>query len=520
MLTNNADLTSSQRYLKAKIVVGSLEITNVKSIRYHTDWNGNIGIGNAISSYFTAEIPDQATSIDVSNCVLYIGAGSTTQWTKIGTFYISPKDCQSRLGYTTFTAYDKMHSNTLKTYHASMTFPTTLQAILNDVCSQCGITSISGIASKTLQNDILSGCTCRDVIAYIAGYNACNAYVNENGGLVFKWFTNSGYTADGTKANVPYSGIANTSVSFLSCNTGAGTITAGTGNTGICMENPLIDQTRLNAIYNSLHGFTYRKADVDVPFGDFRVQSGDIITVTTSGQSLSIPVMSCNWEYDGGISAKYSAHDVGDAVERSISSRRFSEYTQRWDTSNQISYAIDHATAMITGADGGYIRINYGGNGKTAELLIMDTNDINTATNVWRFNQNGLGHSNTGYDGQYTTAITADGWIVAERIAGTEISGLRFRADGGAGTSTWHMTLENGALRLFDSSNNLVGEISFYSYQGARSLYISGNVTYNGEQTGLIMINPWYKRASTDEEINLCTKIEELESRLSALEGG
>lgn len=50
------------------------------------------------------------------------------------------------------------------------------------------------------------------------------------------------------------------------------------------------------------------------------------------------------------------------------------------------------------------------------EVLIMDTKDINTATNVWRWNRGGLGHSSTGYYGDYSTAITQDGSIVATMI--------------------------------------------------------------------------------------------------------
>lgn len=51
------------------------------------------------------------------------------------------------------------------------------------------------------------------------------------------------------------------------------------------------------------------------------------------------------------------------------------------------------------------------------EILIMDTTDINTATNVWRWNSGGLAHSSTGYYGKYSTAITQDGGIVATMIS-------------------------------------------------------------------------------------------------------
>ena len=50
------------------------------------------------------------------------------------------------------------------------------------------------------------------------------------------------------------------------------------------------------------------------------------------------------------------------------------------------------------------------------EILIMDTDDINTAQKVWRFNVNGLGYSSTGYHGNFGLAMTMDGSIVADFI--------------------------------------------------------------------------------------------------------
>lgn len=79
--------------------------------------------------------------------------------------------------------------------------------------------------------------------------------------------------------------------------------------------------------------------------------------------------------------------------------------------------AIDKVTKQITGANGGHIRFVYDANGDPQEILIMDTEDINTAVNVWRWNSGGLGFSSHGYAGPYSTAMTADGQIVADMIA-------------------------------------------------------------------------------------------------------
>lgn len=91
-----------------------------------------------------------------------------------------------------------------------------------------------------------------------------------------------------------------------------------------------------------------------------------------------------------------------------------SEYQQQQTSAQET--AIENATAKITGADGGVVRSIYDENGNWTELVIMNTNDILTATKVWRWNIGGFGYSPNGYNGPYTTAITMDGAIVANFI--------------------------------------------------------------------------------------------------------
>lgn len=77
---------------------------------------------------------------------------------------------------------------------------------------------------------------------------------------------------------------------------------------------------------------------------------------------------------------------------------------------NFLQIAKDQATSVLNAGINGYVVANKN------EILIMDTSDKNTATKVWRFNVNGIGYSNTGYYGEYGTAITMEGQIVADFI--------------------------------------------------------------------------------------------------------
>lgn len=90
---------------------------------------------------------------------------------------------------------------------------------------------------------------------------------------------------------------------------------------------------------------------------------------------------------------------------------------------NVMNNAISSATDWITGVNGGYVIFHKDENDVPYEILVMDTPDIATAKNVWRWNQNGFGHSSNGYNGPYDLAMTIDGAIVANFItAGTMLA--------------------------------------------------------------------------------------------------
>ena len=73
--------------------------------------------------------------------------------------------------------------------------------------------------------------------------------------------------------------------------------------------------------------------------------------------------------------------------------------------------AKDNADLLIKNALNGHVVT------RPDEQLIMDTDDIETANKVWRWNINGLGYSNTGYNGTYGTALTMDGHFNGAFIA-------------------------------------------------------------------------------------------------------
>lgn len=77
--------------------------------------------------------------------------------------------------------------------------------------------------------------------------------------------------------------------------------------------------------------------------------------------------------------------------------------------------AITTATELLSGNQGGHVVIKYDVNGKPQQILIMDTEDELTATNILRISLNGIGFSTDGGT-TYSTAWTIDGHFVADYI--------------------------------------------------------------------------------------------------------
>lgn len=142
------------------------------------------------------------------------------------------------------------------------------------------------------------------------------------------------------------------------------------------------------------------------------------------------------------------------------------------------------------------------------EILIMDTQSISNATNIWRFNQNGLAHSSTGYDGPYKTAITQDGKIVGSTIAANTISLNQLRpeavvqitsdlvnhAEFNEFSDSVYQYIQESETEAIDTANDALTE-----YKNNVAQYL----TFNGEN-GLIIgaVNSNFKTNLTNTKLS------------------
>ena len=162
-------------------------------------------------------------------------------------------------------------------------------------------------------------------------------------------------------------------------------------------------------------------------------------------------------------------------------------------TTSMMDEAIKYATDLIRGGLGGYVVMTPGPNGYPQEILIMDTPDINTAVNVWRFNQGGLGHSSSGYEGPYSDiALTQDGRINASLITTGILNANVIRAgiiQDTQGNNYWNL-----ATGKFVTNS---GEIGPFSISSDGLSYILRNFNYTIDDRGWILLRRYYDSGSS-----------------------
>ena len=96
----------------------------------------------------------------------------------------------------------------------------------------------------------------------------------------------------------------------------------------------------------------------------------------------------------------------------SKSTKEMQNIVSKISPSSILEKARETATDLINHPFNGFLFISK----NTGELYIMDTDDVSTAQNIWKFGLGGIGFSSTGISGPYTIAITQDGKIVADFI--------------------------------------------------------------------------------------------------------
>lgn len=334
------------RTFHPKLIFDEFELeTEIHSLNYNGGSNGedNITIGSAVSATLEIKmdkVPHLLTKQNFSFNLGILCEDGSYEFIPMGKFNAEkPETTDYEINVT---AYDNMVLAE-RTYNSQLTYPTTTTAVMKEICNAIGVSFVTEIESITINNPsseegvsnaAFAGYTMREAIGYIAGLYGKFAIFNRLGQLEFRWYENSDYdvklskTYSFTKDEQDYS-----IDQLIVLQNQETTFKAGSGVNGISCSNPFATQSIVDAIYQKIGGFTFRKGTVKF-LGDCRIDPWDIINVEDlAGRTYKIPAMSISHSVDGGLtttieSFSNSNADVSDAFSGPLTKAMERTYAQ------------------------------------------------------------------------------------------------------------------------------------------------------------------------------------------------
>ena len=214
-------------------------------------------------------------------------------------------------------------------------------------------------------------------------------------------------------------------------------IVIGSG-TGLYGLNPYLDNAAATAIETAMDNYQYYPATIHFR-GDPCIDIMDELSVSDGTNTYKVVVMKIETTFNGGL--EQTINCFGDSEDYYALS---TSPTQAQIT--QVSNLVQEIQQAIETADGGVITKILDVDGTWKELVIADNQDLSQATSVWRFNINGLAHSDRYQGGTYTLAMDTQGRIVANVIQTGTLQDAN-------GYNSWN--LDTGALSITNGSVNI-----------------------------------------------------------------
>ena len=458
-------------------------------------------LGCACSHKATINLIDAPKNIDYKNSSFVARTGlklgempTRYEDVPLGKFYVTDVQTTNDFKNVTITAYDGFCKMT-GTYISNIEEKTTLQAVYDDIKAQ--LKDKFGIVLKTailpeyeFDFSNIKDITYQQAMGYVAGCLGGFARFDRYGELEIVTYTDTNITVPREEQYMNgFKKLTDAPLSITSVSTGTkdNVIVRGDGSSGVAInfENPYITETMADAVYEDYNDFTYTPCQLKWR-GNPAIQAGDIIhAIDSNGESHNVLVMSQSIKVGGGLNQTIDCKGKSENVSKFSNS--FESTSQKLDRIySTLEQQIIKATEAITGNSGGYVVFNTDEvTGQTTEILVMDTQDKATARNVWRWNKEGFGHSSQGYNGPFTTAITADGQIVADFITSGKMSTDLLKI--GEEEFGDYIRLENGSIVLGKGNSALTlklenNQVAFYrgttriAYFGSNSFEIE-NIT-------------------------------------------
>lgn len=356
---------------------------------------------------------------------------------------------------------------------SNLSYPATLYQIYVDACNVCDVnvgTTTFPNMNHTVQEKPTDDLTFRDIIGYVGELSGTFAKVNRGGALELKWYTNSGLSL-GPSNRFNFKPSDHTvQIKGIRFETTDTIYLAGTDDYAIDLSgNPLLQSdygTVVSNIFDAVKGIVYTPYESSWK-GDPAVQAGELITHTDrDGKIYNTLITSSTYKYRGaGTMSARGLPEISKGFKGSTNKRIANivrkEIGPIGNKLTTLEQAQLNATELIANMLGGYAIV------EEDSIYIADNENLSLAQKVWKWGIGGFGYSENGVNGPYTTAITADGSIVAMNIAANIITasmvqtGILQSTDG----STW-INLDDGTFNFKNMLKYMNNKLSLSSTFG------------------------------------------------------
>lgn len=429
-----------------------------------------------------------------------IKVGNEYNFIPMGTFYTSQIEEIEGTRQFTITGYDRS-KRLEKEYVPTITLPTTVEAVVRDICTQCNIVLDESFAFPEIAIETMYDGNCKETLKYMAGLMGKNAKINRDDKLTFYWYkpitstedettailnkailnkmilNNSGSTSTGdlsyqiTQAMQYMSGFKKTTaeditIGSLTSGSEENTLVSGVGR-GIKFLNPYMTQEILDGIYEKIGGFTYTPSTTKFN-GNPAIEIGDVIQVQDrQGVYHNIIVSGHDIVLTGMVATITSKG----STEADIVMKQSPTEIKLNKMYNTLQQSFKNSTELITGARGGHFVITKDENGYPTGFMIMDTPTLTDNTKLWIFNKNGLGFSEDGGKTLKNFALDLFGNLNANIITTGVLQGNYFELNLSTGTlilgkrgsdgnfeEEWIRADQSGLYMSFPSNSNFASK--------------------------------------------------------------
>ena len=355
-------ISEDSRTFRVRLISGEKTYDEIRSFRKYIMFpSSSMSVGNTLSACIECTVSGIPASIVGSELHAGITTLGSDEWIELGSFRAEKPTVKD--GDISFVAYDAMKTASEKKYESTLDEGAhTAQEYFTDICTVLGEkckTLVETDGNLVIAEDKLSGYSCRDALAYLAGYLGKNCIVNREGLFEMIGFSAVGYNLlNEDRIAEPEFADSECIIGYINCCVDdETTLQSGDGSNGFEFISPIMTQERLDVVGDSVFGNdsvirAYIPMKVTQLLGDPRIEICDVLTFEYEGTTYTIPIMSVSLEYDGGLMSIIESFPTTEPQSTSLGERLSFSQKQQKQKNNAYIGGIVEFVQLIQSAYG------------------------------------------------------------------------------------------------------------------------------------------------------------------------